>query len=160
IPDPADRAEIMPDYFRLHVEHAMTEGAVWTDTTVTAAAVWLFVGAGWNEELDHYGQRLAAATGPYLDRFRTFDKLLAEHHPAGRYDHLAMLAVHPDRQREGIGGALLGVWHEFVDRAEHRTPCYLEASDTNTRAIYLNRGYVDHAAPIHLPDGPLMFPMR
>jgi GNAT superfamily N-acetyltransferase len=66
--------------------------------------------------------------------------------------------VRPDRQGQGTGHALLRAYHEILDR-DAGAPAYLEASDLRTRQIYLRHGYADHGPPIHLPDGPLMYPM-
>src|SRR6266700_1164008 len=93
--------------------------------------------------------RLAPATGRWVDWFRTFDNLLDKHHPdSPRHDHLALLAVRPDRQGQGIGTALLTAYHQYLDRDDVQLPAYLEAGDIHTRSIYLKRGYVDHGEPI------------
>jgi GNAT superfamily N-acetyltransferase len=105
-----------------------------------------------------YGIRLTAATSPWTDRFRLFDKALERHHPAGVAHHrLALLAVHPDRQGQGTGTALLRAHLASLDAAG--MPAYLEASDLRTRRLYLTCGYQDHGLPIHLAGGPLMYPM-
>ena len=69
-----------------------------------------------------------------------------------------MLAVSPQRQRQGTGTALLRAYHQMLDH-EARVPAYLEASDLRTRQFYLRNGYTDHGRPIQLPDGPLMYPL-
>ena len=97
-------------------------------------------------------------TSPYTDRFRGFDKALERHHPAGTpHHHLAILAVRPDRQGQGIGTALLHAHHATLDHAG--MSAYLEASDLRTRRLYLAHGYTDHGPPIHLAGGPLMHPL-
>ncbi|MFD0633029.1 GNAT family N-acetyltransferase [Catenulispora yoronensis] len=99
-------------------------------------------------------------TGPWAARFRIFEELLAKHHPVGlRHEHLAILAVDPDHQRQGIGTALLATHHRRLDQGADPAATYLEASDPATRQLYLTCGYTDHGEPIHLPDGPVMFPM-
>jgi hypothetical protein len=54
--------------------------------------------------------------------------------------------------------ALLCSYHQILDH-DLGAPAYLEASDRRTRQIYLRHGYTDHGPPIHLPGGPLMYPM-
>jgi GNAT superfamily N-acetyltransferase len=159
IPDPDARRAIFPGYFRLYVEHAMADGVVHTTPDRAAVALWLEVGAHGPSEPADYGERLAAATHPWTHRFLAFDRVLERHHPIGiAHRHLAILAVRPDRQGQGIGTALLRSHHAVLDD-EPGTPAYLEASDRRTRQLYLAHGYRDHGAPIHLAGGPLMHPM-
>jgi GNAT superfamily N-acetyltransferase len=86
------------------------------------------------------------------------DAELDDHHLTGvEHQHLAILAVRPDRQGQGIGTALLDAYHAVLD--DKSTVAYLEASDERTRRIYLHHNYVDYGTPIQLADGPHMFPM-
>lgn len=161
VPDQDARSEIFPGYFRLYVEHAMTSGIVHTTTDRTAAALWLPTGENAAEPPAGYGAQLAAATGPWTDRFVTFDATLDRHHPAGTaHHHLAILAVRPDRQGQGTGSLLLRAYHEALDR-DDGAPAYLEAADLRTRQFYLRHGYALRPdAPFYLPDGgPPMWPM-
>ena len=124
IPDADARREIFPGYFRLYVEDAMERGRVYTTADRTAVALWFPGGDGDDSGSDsdggsdgdkesaaaEYDAKLAAATGSWVDRFRTFDGLLDAHHPTDiRHDHLAILAVHPDHQHQGIGSRMLAV---------------------------------------------------
>ncbi|HEV2376182.1 MAG TPA: GNAT family N-acetyltransferase [Streptosporangiaceae bacterium] len=158
IPDPDARREAFPGYFRLYVEHAMTVGVVYTTLGRTAAALWLPIGEEGPGEDPGYGERLAAATHPWTARFVAFDRVLERHHPVGAaHHHLAVLAVRPDAQRQGIGTAMLNAHHVTLDQTG--TPAYLEASSLHARRIYLRHSYADHGLPIHLAKGPLMHPM-
>ena len=157
IPDPAARRDVYPGYFRIFVELALAGGIVHTTPDRTAVALWLPAGVGPDEPAG-YPARLAAATGPWLDRFAAFDEALERGHPAGpAHQHLAMLAVRPDRQGRGTGTALLRARLAALDLAG--TPTYLEASAPRNRALYLRHGYHDHGPPIRLPDGTPMYPM-
>lgn len=159
IHDPAARREIFPGFFRLYVEHAMASGLVHTIPDRAAVALWLPVGEDRPEEPVDYGERLAAATRPWTERFRAFDHVLARHHPIGiAHHHLAILAVRPDRQGQGIGSALLCTHHAALDH-QAGMPAYLEASDLRTRRLYLAHGYRDHGPPIVLASDVLMYPM-
>ena len=124
-----------------------------------AAALWLPVAAGGpGEPPAGHHERLAALTGPHLARFEALDQAFDQHHPAGiAHEHLAILAVRPDRQHLGIGTALMNARHAILDR--NGTPAYLEASDPAKRDIYLKHGYADSGDPIQLPDGPSLYPM-
>jgi GNAT superfamily N-acetyltransferase len=159
VPDPRTRREIFPGYFRIHVEHAFAAGLVLTTPARDATALWVPVGLdGPGGPPEGYHDQLAAATGPHLARFEALDEQFGRHHPSGvRHEHLAILAVRPDRQRLGIGTALMNAGHACLDR--DGTPAYLEASDPVKREIYLTHGYADIGEPIQLPDGPAMYPM-
>jgi GNAT superfamily N-acetyltransferase len=96
---------------------------------------------------------------PAPRHFLAFDEQLDRHHPDGTFhEHLAILAVRPDRQGQGTGTALLDARHAVLDG--QGIPAYLEASDERTRRLYLAHGYVLRPdAPIRLPGGPEMWPM-
>jgi len=160
IGDPAARRQIFPSYFRLSVEHALAAGLACTTTDRSAVALWLPAGPDPAGPPAGYAARLAVITGPWISRFLAFDTALASSHPAGtRHQHLAVLAVRPDRQGHGAGTALLRDRHAALDQGEP-LPAYLEASGQRTRRLYLAHGYTDHGSPIRLPDGgPLMWPM-
>jgi GNAT superfamily N-acetyltransferase len=161
IASPGIRRAIFPRYFRLHAEHAMACGTVHTTADRAAVALWLPLGEDAASQPRGYAARLAAIAGPRTDRFLAFDAALDQHHPASRAHHyLAVLAVRPDRQGEGIGTALLRAYHQILDR-DTGAPAYLEAADLRTRRLYLRHGYVPRPdAPFYLPDGgPPMWPM-
>lgn len=135
----------------------MTAGLVRTTPQRTAAALWL-PATGPGTPPDGYARQLAQATGPFLDRFAALDEDLARHHPAGVFHHhLAILAVRPDSQGQGIGTALLQAHDATFDW--QGIASYLEASDERTRGLYLRYGYrprprhADPAArrPAHVP---------
>ena len=159
IPDDEARREIFPGYFRMYVEDAFSRGLVYTTEDLSAVALWLenpgtpHISDGW------HGEMLEELTGVYAPRFRVFDRELDAHHPTGvAHHHLAILAVHPKHQRCGMGTALLERHHQQLDETE--TPAYLEASDAETRELYLRHGYSDlGTGPIILPEGPRMYPM-
>jgi ribosomal protein S18 acetylase RimI-like enzyme len=159
IADPRARRKIFPAYFRIFVDHAMAAGIVHTTTDRAGVALWLSVSTdGPRTPGDDYDDRLAEVTGPWTRRFQAFDAELDRRHPTRTaHHHLAMLAVHPDRQGQGIGTALLRAHHVSLDQTG--TPAYLEASSPRNRALYLSHGYAG-PGPFHLPDGgPPMWPM-
>jgi len=158
IPDPAERRQIFPGYFRLYAEHALADGVIQATADRAAAALWIHVGPGATAPPGDDAARLISVTGRWATRCRDFDAALEAAHPVGvAHHHLAILAVRPDRQGQGTGAALLRAYHQMLDH--DRTPAYLEASDLRTRRLYLRHGYADHGPPIGLPDGPLMYPM-
>ena len=158
IGNPAARRQIFPGYFGLLIEHAMASGLVCTTPGRDSAALWIPAGADGPQPPGDYAGRLTAVTRPWTSRVLAFDEALEKNHPAGIPHHyLAILAVRPDRQRQGTGTALLRAHHATLDR--DGVPAYLEASDQDTRSLYLACGYADHGPPIQLPGGPLMYPM-
>jgi GNAT superfamily N-acetyltransferase len=157
IPDEAARCQIFPRYFGLYVEHALADGIVLTTPDQAAVALWLPVAEEPAAPPDWYDERLAQVTGPWVDRFRAFDAELERRHPAGfAHHHLAILAVRPDRQGQGLGTALLRAHHAALDR--DGVPAYLEASNLRSRRLYRAEGYQDHGGLLFLP-GAAMYPM-
>lgn len=159
IPGEAARRRVFPGYFRIFVEHALATGTVHTTPDRTAVALWLPVGHSGPQPPAGYDARLAEETGRLVDRFVIFDAELDRYHPAGTaHHHLALMAVHPDHQHQGVGTALLRAHHTTLDEAG--IPAYLEASGTRSRSWYLRHGYADHGArPIELPERIRMYPM-
>lgn len=159
VTEPHARRAVFPSYFRIFVERALTDGVVLTTPARDAAALWVPVGPnGPAQPPPEYHEELGVLTGRRLPRFQALDEAFDRHHPVGvPHEHLAILAVRPDRQRLGIGTAMLNARHAVLDR--DGTPAYLEASDLAKRDIYLIHGYIDLGGPIQLPDGPPMFPM-
>jgi GNAT superfamily N-acetyltransferase len=160
IGDEAARREVLPAYFRMHVEHTLADGIVHTTPARDAAALWIPLGALLPHPPGSYAEQLARVTGPWAGRFTAFDAELDAHHLTGTaHHHLAILAVRPDRQGHGTGTALLHAHHAVLD--ELGVTAYLEASGQDTRGLYLRHGYILRPdAPIRLPDGgPEMWPM-
>lgn len=156
IPDGEARRAIFPGYFQILIQHALDIGLVYTTEQRTAAALWL--PATGPASPGGYAGQLADTTGPYLNRFLAFDEELTRHHPAGLlHHHLAILAVRPDRQGQGIGTSLLDAHHAILDAKG--IAAYLEASDQRNHGLYQGHGYTDHGQLIELPGGPVMHPM-
>jgi len=158
ISDPDARRRLLPGYFRLYLDHALTAGVICTTADRDAAALWIPAGHQPPAPPPDYPDRLAAATGPWTRQFVLFDAALERAHPVGvPHHHLAILAVRPGRQGHGTGTALLSACHHTLDQAA--IPAYLEASSPRNRSLYLRHGYQDHGPPIRLPGGPPMYPM-
>lgn len=158
VPHPLQRREILPGYFRILVDHAFASGLVHATAELDAVALWLPVTADGPAAPQDYETRLKQAAGPHLERFELLDEQFEAHHLAGAaHHHLAILAVRPDRQGQGLGRALLSAHHRFLD--SEGITAYLEAGDETNRAWYTRHGYTDHGTPIELPGGPEIFPM-
>jgi ribosomal protein S18 acetylase RimI-like enzyme len=158
VPDPVQRRRVFTDVAAIHVEHALTDGQAWITSDRTAAALWLPHDEGQPIRPDDYEQRLNAACGPTVERFRTLDQTSARSHAVEpHHQHLAVLAVHPDRRRHGLGKHVLVHQHLILDAAG--VPACATATDPASRALYLSLGYADRRTPLDLPDGPKLWPM-
>jgi ribosomal protein S18 acetylase RimI-like enzyme len=161
VPPLTDRLRVMGDFFTLYTEHAFRHGRVdvvdGAAGRLDAAAVWFDRTADMPEP-PGYGDRLAALAGPYLDRFEALDELFDKHHPVEPHWHLAFLAVHPDKQHRGLGGALMSRTHRELDAAG--VPEYLEATNQDNIRLYRRHGYRD-MVPFDtlLPDGTPFYRM-
>jgi GNAT superfamily N-acetyltransferase len=158
IADAAARRQVFPAYFAIFTGHALATGTVYTTPERTGAALWLPIGPDGPQPPPGYGEKLAEVTGRWVSRFLAFDAALDRHHRTGQaHHHLAIMAVHPRHQRQGIGSALLAAHHATLDAAG--LPAYLEASSNRSRALYLRHGYTDTGRPVQLSGGPALYPM-
>lgn len=160
VPDPDDRAKVLPANFRIFVEHALSYGEIHRAAgDPTAVAVWFRQDGAPVPPPDDYDARLAAACGAFTERFRVLDELFDAHHPHDRpHHHLAFLAVRPELHGRGLGSALLRYHHRRLD--ESGVGAYLEASSARSRALYERHGYRVMGGPFRLPDGgPPLWPM-
>ncbi|WP_434740723.1 GNAT family N-acetyltransferase [Micromonospora sp. SH-82] len=156
IPDPVERAIIYRAYFTAVLRHALTHGHVDTTRDRTGVAIWYpRPQPPPPPDPDHLAA-LGEATGAYAPVFALLDALLDTSHPVEPHHHLAYLAVHPDRQRRGIGAALLDGYHRRLDTKG--LPAYLEATNLRNRALYHRLGYRT-GTPIHITDGPTIWRM-
>jgi GNAT superfamily N-acetyltransferase len=162
VPDPGERARVLPADFEIYVDHALTHGEIHlikrADGQLAAAAVWFAQPTGPIPEPDNYEEQLMAACGTYTDRFRTLDQLFEDNHPSTYpHHHLAYLATRPDRQKRGLGSALLRHHHRQLDH--YGTPAFLQASSEQARKLYERHGYQCRGDPFYLPEGPPFWPM-
>lgn len=157
VPDPVQRARILPAYFRIYVDHAMAYGQVHLSASRAAAAVWFHRDTGPPPEPAAYQERLAQACGEATPRFQHLDALFDQHHPPQPHHHLAFLAVHPKWQGHGLGTALLRRHHTRLDASGQAA--YLEAASARSRDLYQRHGYQVVDGPFHLPDQTPMWPM-
>lgn len=137
--------------FRPLVQASAAHGELVVSADGTAAAVWL----------PRSAEPSVPGHEPIPDawvRLRTFLALTEARHPAGQeHLYLVFLGVLPAAQGRGLGGALL---RERLTRADAEgVPTYLESSSPRSRALYERHGFRDTGDPIHLPDGPPVWPM-
>ena len=160
VPDPGSRLRVMGDFFTLLTEHAPLCGKV--DVIDDPAGGGLAATAVWFDrthdmpEIPRYDERIAALAGEWLPHFQALDELFDKHHPVDPHWHLAFLAVHPDHQGHGLGGALMDSTHQDLGG----TPAYLEATNDDNIRLYRRYGYSDMIPfDIRLPDGTPFYRM-
>ncbi|PWI15634.1 GNAT family N-acetyltransferase [Streptomyces sp. Act143] len=166
--DPVSRWVFPGDEYRRATHHRLM--AAFTDIVLadgridltedgTACALWLPVAAEEHDEGDDDGPaQVRASVDPDNERVELIARLTQDVHPAGRaHEYLWMIGVHPERQGEGLGTALIG---SVLDRCDREgRPAYLEASSARSRGLYERLGFTLVDRPLDLPDGPRMWPM-
>lgn len=161
VPDLARRREIYPRYWSIIARHAVAGAATVEVTDVdTAAALW-YPSAGSGPDLvpADYDTALAAACGECRDRFAALDEAMHDAYPdRPGYAYLGFVGVAPDRQRQGLGAALLEYRHRRLDAAG--TAAFLIASSPDSARLYRRLGYRRYGAEIRpAPDAPALYPM-
>src|SRR5919197_5613164 len=113
VPDEDERPRRLKGDFRIFVEYAFEHGHVEMTSDGSAAAVWVHHNGSELPPPPDYDERLIFVTGPHVRRFRILDELFDAHHPHdAAHHHLAFLAVHPDRQNQGLGSELMAQHHK------------------------------------------------
>ncbi|MEV6016006.1 MULTISPECIES: GNAT family N-acetyltransferase [unclassified Streptomyces] len=168
-PDAAHRRAKHPGLMAAFTDVVLAEGRIDLAEDGSACALWLSVPAAGNHDAgegDTRGEgadedgpaQLRAAVDPDNERVELIGRLTADIHPEGRaHAYLWMIGVAPERQGEGLGGALIG---SVLDRCDREgLAAYLEASNARSRALYERLGFELTGSPLDLPDGPRMWPM-
>lgn len=156
--NPADRAQRHPGFFGVFAEMALTSGTVLVDADVDAAALWMPGGPDAPEAPEWMADRLAASCGPAWPRMSILADRMAAAHPGSMpHAYLMFAGVHPTRQGQGLGGALIRHHLDVLDGVG--LPSYLEASSEASARLYSRLGYRHLGQPIELPDGPGLWPM-
>jgi GNAT superfamily N-acetyltransferase len=157
IPDRRKRRSVYAGYFRIFAEFFLQHGQVDATEDLDAVALWWPVGQLLVLDIPDYDERLAKVTGDAVGRFKLLDFTMHAHHPTYRPHHyLAFLGVHPDRQGQGLGSALLQHRHQQLD--QEATPAYLESTGWRNRGLYERCGY-RLLGPLLVPGGPTLVPM-
>ncbi|GII31558.1 GNAT family N-acetyltransferase [Planotetraspora mira] len=158
VPPDDDRRRVLPPFFTMLTEHALTYGEVYATADMAAVAVWFHNDVAPPPDIPDEAERVAAFAGRHASRLAQLDEEMAKHHPHDPHHYLSLLAVLPERQGQGLGSRLLAEHHARLDEAG--VAAYLEASNARSRELYLRHGYRDlETTPMILPDGPPMFPM-
>lgn len=158
-PDEGDRRRLQPHFYRPLLAHPAAEAYLIGRNE--GAAVWLSLAAGqplYGEPPAGPGTEPVPTFGENGARLSTIARLLEDRHPRDEaHLYLACMGVVPARQGSGLGSALLC---DRLDRADTEgLGTYLEAGSPRSRALYLRHGFTDLGEPVHLPDGPPLWPM-
>jgi ribosomal protein S18 acetylase RimI-like enzyme len=161
LPDPADRERLSPAFFAPFVDLVLADGRAYVSDDGSGTALWLDVDvdAAATEDGDHVRQRLVDGLGPeYAKRFFTLDDLFTARHPGHEsHAYLLFVGVRPERQRQGVGTAVLTAHLSELDLAGR--PAYVEASTTRNAGLYARLGFAPSGEPVTLPGGPALQPM-
>ncbi|GII88991.1 hypothetical protein Ssi03_69810 [Sphaerisporangium siamense] len=157
IPPEDDRRALLPGFFALHAAHALTHGEIAATADRTAVAVWFDNRNPPLPPVPGLEEYVGEMKPDYAERFMALGEEMERRHPGTPHHYLALLAVLPGHQGHGLGSLLLERHHRRLDA--EGIAAYLEASNVNSRRLYLRHGYEDLGEPLRLPGGPPMFPM-
>ncbi len=126
------------ELYALYARVAHEQGEVWVADDGAAAALWIPPGGG-GETDAATSARLAELYGDRLERFLAAAEMAEARRPAEPHWYLAAMGTAPERQGQGLGGAVLAPVLERCD-AEG----VLAATDTSTPdnvRFYGRRGF-------------------
>jgi GNAT superfamily N-acetyltransferase len=146
IPEPAERARLLPEVYARIIRFGWLAGEVHTTAgAVEGAAIWMPPNAKWTREnLEASGMyELASLIGN--DAYQRYRDVVGREWQARERDmtdacwYLFILGVDPSRQRRGLGGALM---RPVLERADsEQLACYLETENQRNVAFYLKQGF-------------------
>ncbi len=147
IPDLVQRSRDLPFLFTPIVRYALAHGEGYTTgDTLEAIALWLPPGettltdggmaqAGINDAATELNAEIMGRLGALTTHLETLHaRIMPEPHW-----RLVYLGVEPERQGQGIGGALIQPMLARMDTA--REPCYLETFEARTIPFYERHGF-------------------
>jgi len=148
LPDPSERASLLPEFYIRMVRFGFLSGEVYTTEgagAIEGAAVWLPPGVKWDRQrVEAAGlHELSKLIGDgAMGRFREVVGLEArarERDMISPYWYLLLLGVAPNRQQQGLGGRLM---EPILNRARRENlVCYLETEQPSNVAFYLKHGF-------------------
>jgi GNAT superfamily N-acetyltransferase len=133
---------------------------VWVSDDLAAVAMWDApgrrhpVGA---QAASVWARYRALAGGEAFERLANYNAAVAAVSVPEPHWYLGVLATHPQRQREGLGTAVLAPVLDEADRLG--LACCLETATAENRRFYERRGFAE-ARDILLPDGPPTWLLR
>jgi ribosomal protein S18 acetylase RimI-like enzyme len=127
-----------PEFAGAFGGRAFEGGTAWGLEGTAAVALWLAPGTEPDE--DAVGAVLAGSVAEekHEELFAVLGQM-SEVHPSGPHWYLPWLAVDPDRQGDGLGGALLRQCLAIVD--ESGLPAFLETPNPRNVGFYERHGF-------------------
>jgi ribosomal protein S18 acetylase RimI-like enzyme len=157
-PDPSLMPQVSRAFFRTFADFVLEAGEVDIDQSGRGAALWLPFDPSEQHDDAAFGEALAEACGPFVERLAIVDDLMKANHPTHVvHAYLPFIGVAPAGQGRGIGSSLLEGRLRELDRAG--LPAYLESTTIGSARLYRRHGFEHMANTIDLPDGPSMYPM-
>ncbi len=146
IPDAAERARMLPEFYARMLRFGVLAGEVYTTAGATeAVALWLPPGVQWTRERVQAAglHELSSVIGAdAIARFREVvghEAFARERDMTEPYWYLLLLGVEPALQRRGLGGELI---RPTIERAHREgVPCYVETEQPRNVAFYRRQGF-------------------
>ncbi|MGB6552296.1 MAG: GNAT family N-acetyltransferase [Candidatus Binataceae bacterium] len=148
IPDPADRARMLPGVYAPMIRFGFLAGEIYATASADApegVALWLPPNAKWTREnIEASGMHLLANLIGN-NAYQRYREVVGREWQARERDmpeacwYLLLLGVEPGCQRRGLGGALM---RPILQRADAvRLACYLETEKERNVAFYMKQGF-------------------
>jgi len=146
IPDPVERTRLLPPLFAPLIRLAIAHGEAHTTANAESIALWLppdgstpadadMAAAGIGDAIEQMGQEI---TGRMVNLSTHLETVHAAMMPEAHW-RLSFLGVEPERQGQGVGGALI---QPMLDRiAAAGETCYLETLEARTIPFYERHGF-------------------
>ena len=146
IPDPAERARMLPEFYARMLRFGILAGEVYTTApAMEAVALWLPPGVQWTRERVQAAglHELSSVIGAdAIARFRDVvghEAQARERDMTEPYWYLLLLGVEPALQGRGLGGELIA---PMIQRAHREgVPCYVETEQPRNVAFYRRHGF-------------------
>jgi ribosomal protein S18 acetylase RimI-like enzyme len=146
VPDAVERTRLLPDVYARMIRFGVLTGEVYvTAGALEGVALWLPPNAKWTRENIEASGMHETATLIGNDAYQRYREVVGREWQARERDmtdacwYLFLLGVEPDRQRRGLGGALMRPVLERADK--ERVACYLETENQRNVAFYLKQGF-------------------
>jgi ribosomal protein S18 acetylase RimI-like enzyme len=158
IPEDSKRLAGLHRYFGIEMRHyVLPHGRVWTTADLVGAALTLPPGA-WRAP-PHATLLEGRAFGIHLSRAARIGAAMEWNHtrrPREPHYYVRDIGVHPDKQGNGLGGALMRPTLERCDR--EGVSAYIEASSERSAALYERLGF-RHIKELHVGSCPPLWLM-
>ncbi|MGD0118346.1 MAG: GNAT family N-acetyltransferase [Candidatus Binatus sp.] len=146
IPDPAERVRLLPDVYARMIRFGFLAGEVYvTAGELEGVALWMPPNAKWSREHIEASGMHQTPTVIGDEAYQRYRDVVGREWQARERDmtgacwYLFLLGVEPNRQRRGLGGALMRPVLERADSGQ--LACYLETENERNVAFYLKQGF-------------------